>query len=193
MIDPLELYAMGNSDSPDKVYVNVDEGMLYGMEFETRFGLERFWDKLTNFKFGANLTLVHSEVDKYGAGSGGFIYWKQTEKRRELNGQSPYLANLDLSYTNYRSSTTATLHYNIFGKRLSEVLTNGTPDVYELPRQSLDFLCSQKVWNGLKVKLSVKNILAEPYKFVHKLYGEQYVRRKYFTTQKISLGVSYEI
>ena len=56
---------------------------------------------------------------------------------RALQGQSPYLFNVDFSYNNYQTQEmTAGIYYNVFGRRLEEVSLGGTPDVYEKGRST---------------------------------------------------------
>ena len=64
-------------------------------------------------------------------------------------------------------ATLAAHNYNIFGPRITIAGLN-TDDVYEEPTASLDFVLSQKIWDGLKVKFTAKNLL-DP--LVERSYG----------------------
>ena len=50
----------------------------------------------------------------------------QADSKRSLQGQSPFLVNLDLSYDHFATGTAAGIYYNIFGRRLAEVSLGGT-------------------------------------------------------------------
>ena len=70
--------------------------------------------------------------------------------------------------------TEANLHYNIFGKRLTEV-GYGSPDYYEFPKPELNFVLSQTLFDNFKLKISGKNLLnSKNYKATTYL-GEEYV------------------
>ena len=112
---------------------------------------------------------------------------------RPLQGQSPYLLNLDLTYDNVNSNTMASLSYNIFGERLSEVSLGGTPDVYELPRPDLDFVLSQKIIGDFKFKFSAKNMLDSPVKKVHHFKGRDFIYQTYKQGRTLLIGLSYSI
>ena len=190
MENPIELaYVNANNNIQPK---NVDEAIIYGLEFEFRKQLD-FVDFLKDVSFGMNLTLVQSQVDipefellQRRA------FDENAESTRELQGQSPYIVNLDLSYANYESGTDANIHFNVFGKRLSEV-GDGSPDYYEYPKPDLNIVFSQKFFDNFKAKLSVKNVLdAKNYKAVEFL-GREYVSEQYLLGRTISLSLSYSL
>ena len=157
---------------------NSPEGHLYGVEIETRVGLDRFATPLGSFKLGANLTIVESEVELSKIGV-------QTSQKRPLAGQSPYVVNLLLFYAPERSRLAGSLAYNVFGRRLEDVGAFGLPDVYEEPRHSLDATASYAV-NGTALKLGVENILNDEVSFEQ----EGYITREYQMGRNVSLGLS---
>jgi TonB-dependent receptor len=59
--NPIEMAIVSNNNQIQ--YQNVDNGITYGVEFESRFSFRHFADYLSDFSLGANLTLVKSEVD----------------------------------------------------------------------------------------------------------------------------------
>ncbi|MCK7592532.1 TonB-dependent receptor domain-containing protein [Pseudomarimonas salicorniae] len=103
---------------------------------------------------GGNYAYIDSEID-LGDNQG-----TQTNARRPLQGQSPYVGNLSLSYLHPEGDVEATLLYNVSGERISQVGDSGVPDIYEQPLKQLDFtLSSQLPWEGWKAKLRLRNIL----------------------------------
>jgi outer membrane receptor protein involved in Fe transport len=90
------------------------------------------------------------------------------EKTRPLYDQSPYILNLDLTYENPRTRTTATLLYNIAGPRIV-IAGITTEDVYEQPAPTLDFILSQKIGRHLGLRFAARNLLNPK---IERTYGE---------------------
>jgi TonB-dependent receptor len=173
--------------------VNVGDATLYGLEIEFRKNLVDLTSILNGFHFGTNLTLVHSEVKlpelEYQTRK---ALDPSTSTTRELQGQSPYIVNLDLSYMDWDNGWDANLHFNVFGKRLMEV-GDGTPDYYQHAKPELSFVISKKFFNAFKVKLSAKNLLDSKYYIASTFNGADYVQKEYTLGRSISLGFSYSI
>jgi TonB-dependent receptor len=196
MENPIErAFASGTTESNRIItYTNVDNATILGAEFEARMNLDFISDKLSNFSLGTNLSLVSSEIDIPESELNARKAIDSTSSsHRVLQGQSPYIFNIDLSYNNLDWGTSISLHFNTFGERLSKVSANLTPDVYEQPADKLDLIASQKLYQGLSIKFSAKNILNSPYKEVYKYQGDEYVFHKYNRGVSYSFGLSYEL
>ena len=100
-----------------------------------------------------NHTRIQSEVD-LGASAG-----IQTSSERPLQGQSPYLTNLALTWYDPDAVHEATVLYNVAGKRISKVGLQGLPDEYEEPFHQLDFSYSGRIAEGWKLRLRLRNLL----------------------------------
>ena len=126
-------------------FQNVEAAQVAGVEFEARHGLGFLLSQLEHFHAGGNLSLVRSEVN---IDSTELKLRRaldpQADSKRSLQGQSPFLVNLDLSYDHFATGTAAGIYYNIFGRRLAEVSLGGTPDVFEEMRGTLDCTFSQQ-------------------------------------------------
>lgn len=185
------LYA---SEGGEVLYSNVDEATVYGAEFEIRKRLDQISDLLSNFSLGANLSLIHSEVK---IPSEELIIIRDLDPNasdtRKLQGQSPYLLNIEVGYDNPKWGTSTSLFFNIVGERLAEISLGGTPDVFESTRPILDYTISQNIWNNINIKFSVKNILNSPYKLKHEYNGKEYIRAEYKTGTTFSLGLNYNV
>ncbi len=194
--NPIErTFAVGTTESNRiETYTNVDEATILGAEFEARLRLDYLWDELSNFSIGTNLSIVDSDIDiaEDELNSRRSID-SSASSTRDLQGQSPFIINLDFSYYNFNTGTTASIYFNTFGERLAKVSTNLTPDVYELPASQLDFILSQEVFQNFTFKLSVKNILNSSFKEVYKYQGQEYIWQEYKRGLTYSLGVSYKI
>ncbi|WNG43182.1 outer membrane beta-barrel protein [Archangium minus] len=152
--DPIERIIL-NPQSGDVGFDNADGARSYGVELEARASLARISPVLSNFRAAANLTLIQSNIiltdpDKLGA---------QTNSNRPMQGQSPYVINLNLGYDRQESGTEVALLYNVYGPRISEVGVQKLPDVYEKPFHRVDLAISQKLGSGMQLKLTGSNLL----------------------------------
>lgn len=175
-------------------FQNVDNALVTGIEMEFRKKLDQISPTLKNFQLGGNLSIVKSKVDI--APSELTIIRSldpDAPGTRNLQGQSPYVLNLDAMYDNVDRGTLLSLHYNIFGRRLSEVSLGGTPDVFEKPVGVLDLTGSQRLWNNVTLKFSAKNILDPVIKKYHPFNGNEFVRSQFKRGRTISFGLSYKI
>jgi TonB-dependent receptor len=190
--NPIERAIVSNNNQGQ--FQNVDEAIVFGAEFEVRQRLDHISPALQNFQVGGNLALVHSEVD---IPPKELLVLRQLDPnasgKRELQGQSPYVLNLDLSYDKFATGTSASLYYNVFGERLSEVSLGGTPNIYEQPRGALDVNFSQRLFGGVSIKASAKNLLDSSVRKVHHYKDVDYVSREYKRGRTFSFGVTYSV
>jgi hypothetical protein len=174
------------------VFANEESATVYGAEFEARKKLAPA-EATKYFSFSANLSLIESEVD---IPEDELISIRalnpDASDTRELQGQSPYLFNVGLFYDDVDNDFAATLFYNVFGDRLDQVGTGGTPDAFEQSRGLLDFSASKKFWRGLSVKVSAKNLLDDPIEVLHEFNGQNFIRQSYKTGTSYSLSLSYK-
>lgn len=190
--NPIERAIVSNNNQGQ--FQNVDEAIVYGAEFEARKRLDIISPLLANFQVGGNFSLIRSEVD---------IPAKElatirdldpnASSKRELQGQSPYILNLDFGYDNFKTGTAVSLFYNIFGERLSEVSLGGTPNIYEQPRGLLDLTLSQRVWQNITLKAGAKNLLDSEILKVHHYKDVDYVSRQHKLGRTYSLSLTYNV
>ncbi|GAB4290009.1 MAG: TonB-dependent receptor [Ignavibacteriaceae bacterium] len=194
--NPIELsFAEGSiASNPIVEFKNVDNATVAGVEFELRAGLGQIVDLLSGFSVGTNLSIIYSNID---------IAASELEQRlaidssssitRKLQGQSPYVFNLDITYLNEDWGTVAGLYLNTFGERLSKVSANVNPDVFEQPAPELNFTLSQKLIELLTINVSVKNLLNSSYKEVSRYKGNDFVYYEYKKGLSYSLGLTYNL
>ena len=133
---------------------------------------------------GFNYAYIDSEID---LGSSGGI---STNSVRPLQGQSPYVGNVSLAWLPASGNVEATLLYNVFGERISQVGANGRPDTYEQPFKQLDFTMSAKLpWEGWKMKLRLKNLLDPEAIYT---VGDE-VARRYSKGREIALSIEWRL
>ncbi|RKG74208.1 TonB-dependent receptor domain-containing protein [Corallococcus terminator] len=151
--DPIER-VIRNPDSGDLGFENAAGADSYGLELEARTSLARFSPSLRPVRVGANLTLIQSQVDLGDSA----VVGAQTNKDRPLQGQSPYVINVNVGYERPESGTEFAVLYNVYGQRISEVGVQGLPDVYERPFHRVDITLTQKL-GATQLKLTAANLL----------------------------------
>lgn len=162
--DPIELRAR-NSNPRRYSYQNADKASTYGVELEVRKGLDFIGQSFENFSVFSNLTYISSKVELKTLTSGG----QNVSVDRPLQGQSPYLINLGLQYANKNADLSGTLLYNRVGQRIilvGDVANFGLYDIYERPRDQVDFQLSKKILKKRgEIKLNISDILNQKYYF----------------------------
>jgi hypothetical protein len=139
-------------------FSNTPSAQTFGGEFELRSSLEQIHKSLKLFDFGANFTLLRSEVEippeLAGAVAAG---------TRRMFGQAPYVINLTLRFAEPVTKFSASLVYNVVGPRIIDVgLRAGTdilPNVEEQPFHALDLITSWQATEHLKLKLKWRNMM----------------------------------
>ncbi|WGK94964.1 MULTISPECIES: TonB-dependent receptor [Flavobacterium] len=141
-------------------YDNSKKALLVGAELELLLQLDRISDTFKNLSFGFNTSLMYSKVTINKSNT------TETNPNRRLQGASPWLVNADLKYdfdfsSNWNNSVS--LVYNVYGKRIFAVGTNGLDHYYEQPFNKLDLIWSNKIGKKWDAKFSVDNILNPKY------------------------------
>ncbi|MBK0382679.1 outer membrane beta-barrel protein [Pedobacter sp. SD-b] len=134
-------------------YSNAKSATLFGVEAEIRKSLGFIGDRFKNITFSANASYIKSRV----------VVSKLVNKDgfRPLQGQSPYLINTGLQYISPSINPFGlSLLYNRIGKRIYAVGNVLDGDIYENPRNILDFQLSKKVANSKgEFKINYSDIL----------------------------------
>ena len=166
-----------------RTFNNVSSASSAGVEFEYRETLDEFGEFWESFFFNGNLSLIESEV-QLTAEEAQVL----TSTSRELQGQSPWVANLQLGYIDIGSGIDAALSLNVAGERIVEVGQKGVPDAYEQPAPQLDFAISKYLADAWKLKFKARNLLDPEYEV------EQggLVQRSYTRGRTWNLSLEYE-
>ncbi len=117
----------------------------------------------------------------------------QTNNERPMQGQSPYVANLQFGYADPEGQTEATLLYNVFGRRIANVGVQGAEDIYEEPFHQLDFVFNRKLARGFGLKLRLRNLLDGEVRYdqLDRVRGEQLPVRRYRKGRELSLALEW--
>jgi hypothetical protein len=155
--DPIEQVNKGNDVYS---YANATNATAYGAELEIRKKLDfignDFFNHLTAYANGAYIK--------------GSVKFGDVNYNSPLQGQSPYLINGGLSYSNTNDDFSVNALYNKIGARLrARAVAGGALNQYEKPRDILDVQITKKLAHKrLEVKITVSDILAQPYKWYYK-------------------------
>ena len=155
--NPIEQVNAGNDVLS---YQNADKAKTYGAEIELRKKLDFIGSSiLDRVTFYTNLSYMLGDVVFSG-----------TTVNTPLQGQSPYIINVSLSYTSANDGLTLSVLYNKVGPRLKFRAVNGAAfNIFEMPRDLIDFQISKKVMKGkAEIKLAVSDILAQPFRWFYK-------------------------
>ncbi len=159
LASPIERTQRVSGGATEHSFQNAEDGMAAGLEVEFRKQLVR------NLNAGGNLSYMYTDVKLPEGG----VY---TNTQRSLQGASPYLVNLDLTYTpefNDGSSLGLALLYNVQGPRIHAVGIMGLGDVIQKPLHTLDFSASFSFAGNWKLQLSIDNLLDSEFKFVQEI------------------------
>ncbi len=149
---PIERIQLLSTTDPYTSFGNADNGTAAGIEFEFRKALTE------EIRLGGNATYMYTNVNlSEGA---------QTNDSRMLQGASPYLVNLDLTYSpklRDEQPLSFVLLYSFCGERIYSVGVDGLGDTMELATNELDFVTSYKFNDKMSLKLEVENLLNQDF------------------------------
>ncbi len=149
---PIEqIFNEGSGGSSTFSYQNPEKAKSFGGEMELRMKLD--FMKMKNFTFQANGAYIYSRITDQGF-----------QVNRPLQGQSPYIINIGLLYDLPEAGFNTTILFNRVGERIYLVgditAGAGSPDIYEAPRNLLDFQVSKKILKSKgELRLTISDIL----------------------------------
>jgi TonB-dependent receptor len=196
--NPIVQYFIPVSADVELSYGNAGEGKVRGLEFEFRKDLD-FINAFRNFSIGTNVSLTNSEmglvIDSVGRvlGEDKDLFLENpdnTELKRPFYGQSPYLINFNLNYSN--EFFDGSLSYNQFGPRLQRAGGGKAPDIFEVSEGTLNFNSKIK-FDRFSVDFSIKNILNSPVKWTQTLGENEVNAVKYDIGTTYGVTLSYNI
>ncbi|MBA3647704.1 MAG: TonB-dependent receptor [Chitinophagales bacterium] len=139
-------------------YRNVTAASNIGVEFELRKNLDFLqgisrWKQFSNIIFSANLAYINSKVDVRSIAN-------SADSTRSLQGQSPYIINLGLTYNEPISGLGFSVFFNQIGRRIIAVGSSEYLDIYEAPRPVMDIQVSKKIFKNGSVRISMQDVFA---------------------------------
>lgn len=157
--NPIENRTIITTEQPQFTYINADFARTYGLELELKKSLRGVTNSafLDRFSGNVNASLIFSEVDL------GETAVAQ-ERNRDLQGQSPYILNAAINYTDEKGLSINAV-FNRFGERIFSVGDVLFPTIYELSRNSLDLSITKAIGQKYSLKLGVQDLLNAEYRF----------------------------
>jgi len=157
-VNPIEFRTIPEGSGLAYTFLNATAARSLGIEMDVRKSFRNFENRenflkyLKNFSLVLNSSLIYSEI---------IFPDSIIERDRPMQGQSPYIVNAGLYYSNDSIGLSVSVLYNIIGKRIVFVgdIYSGRPDVYEMPRNAVDLIISKQIGKNLNIKLGIQDIL----------------------------------
>jgi TonB-dependent receptor len=158
-----------NSQAGNKIvtYRNATGATSSGIEFGLRKRLGFVSNTLDDYFLSMNFASIDSTIELDKNSSDRFIQ-ELTTTDRPMQGQSPYVLNLNIGYDNINTGRSAVLAFNQYGERIVALGSFGAPDYYEQPFAKLDFVLKWRLNDtyddqvkkiGYGIGLKVTNLL----------------------------------
>lgn len=193
--DPIELISFAVASSVLIQPVNYQHGQVSGLELEARASFAGLGSWAHGLAGGTNFTWIDSEVDVPLEEQESLAAYALGQETRRLLGQPKYLFNANLTWDG--KHTALGLFYNYVGETLRTGAArgpeDGIPNVFEKPRDTLDFTASQELGH-FRIGLKAKNLLRRDARTVSRLPGgEETVKSSRSTSSQygVSLGWSW--
>jgi len=158
--DPIEFVTLPVNIN-EATFSNNPSATVYGVEAEFRllvstlFGIKNEKAFLNKFTISGNGAYIKSKVP-LGKNANG------SEISRPLQGQSPYIINTSLGYSDEKSGLSSTFSLNRIGQRLAIAGNRDRPDFYEKERTVIDFQIAKTFFeNKVEVKFNARDLLAQ--------------------------------
>jgi outer membrane receptor protein involved in Fe transport len=162
---PIEQVMRAQGDETVRTYDNARRAENDGIELESRWRLRRWSETLRRFTVAGNLAIIRSQIEIEPSAA-----TVQTSNQRPLQGQSPWVVNLQLYYDHKTYGLASGLLFNVVGPRIREASTGGLPDIYEQAQPQLDYVMSWKFHQpessstrrfdpAMQIQLRAKNLL----------------------------------
>jgi hypothetical protein len=197
----IEKVALATASGQLQSFRNTGSAVVAGVEMEFIRNLGKLMGRdstvWNDLNVGLNMSLIHSELTIDNSPSttdaADIVL---TNERRALQGASPYLVNLDITYARNIGTdrkATATLAYNVFGPRVFAAGANGLGDQFELPVNTLNLILRADLSSRWQVNLNLRNLLDAEFRIEQETPAGKSLINTYRIGRSISAGVSYRI
>jgi len=181
--NPIERVDVATSGASRLGFINADGASIYGVEVELRksFAL-RSSDEHPLSIFG-NATLMKSSIDITSDRLSSL-----TNRKRPMVGQAPYVANAGATWSSASARSSATILYNVVGRRITAAGSTPLPDTYESTRSGIDASLQAPLFGAVSARLDAKNLLDSPYE----VKQGDVTRERYRSGRVISIGLKWQ-
>ncbi|RYD94759.1 MAG: hypothetical protein EOP50_09040 [Sphingobacteriales bacterium] len=121
------------------------------------------------------------------------------ENNRSLQGQSPYLVNAGVYYTDPKQGWQVNVLYNVIGRRIFAVGDRSVqPTIYEMPRNVIDLTVTKKVGEHLEIRAGIQDLLNQPFRLIQdsnldkKITDSDDVYQRFKRGSYSTVGVTYK-
>ena len=180
-IRPVERIYLATSGTPVVTFVNASAANALGLELEMRKELGFLGERLSPLSIFSNVTLMRSRIELSED-------TRASEESRAMMGQAPYVVNTGLTYTDAEGALSASLLYNMVGRRVVAASQRPLPATYESARASLDLSLRFPIAAGVSGKLDAKNLLDAPYEQTQ----GPVMRQSFRTGRDVSVGLTWQ-
>jgi len=196
LTNPIERSFTLIGNTPLRSFVNADTAEVFGIEGEVEtiipiaewFGAD-FGER--EFYFKANATYIDSEINIAPDNTS-----QLTNAVRRLQGQSDFLANIQIGWENFETGEKAGLFFNFQGNRIFDVGIAGVPDVIEDDFYDLRFIYGRdfEVYgNNLSVTFTASNLLNDDFDLTvqDEINGNELQALQFDIGRSFKLGFKY--
>ena len=164
---------------------NAEQGFAAGIEFEAKKEIIKY------LAVGLNASYMHTNVKLSDNGA-------YTNKERSLQGASPILLNMDITYSpkiNDNHQLGFALLYNFQGGRIYAVGVSGLGDITELPTNTLNFNLTYNLYKKFTIALKIKDLIAHDAIFRQKVIvtNENVEVERFSKSTSFDLSFSYKL
>lgn len=154
--DPLERSVADGSGSATNAltFRNNLSATVSGVEMDASKSF--LFGEAHSLSVSGNLAFIDSEITLDDVGQR-----LELEDSRALQGQSPFLANLQFGYDHFATSQKVTMVVNYFEDRIDIVARKPNPVIYEAARATVNLTYEKELANRSKLSLKIKNLLDE--------------------------------
>ncbi|MET4139961.1 TonB-dependent receptor [Pedobacter sp. UYP1] len=157
---PIELVFIQEMAVDQYAFQNQKSAINYGLELEVRKSLSFIADRswLRNLSVFGNGTIIRSKVKAIQYGGTDNKEPKEVQSTRPLFGQSPWIANVGLSYT--KDQYGVNVVYNKSGYRTNTINDNPQSVEFEMGRDLVDLQLFTRLFKQKgELKLNIANLL----------------------------------
>lgn len=181
--NPIERVDVATSGASRLGFINADGATNYGLEIEVRKQFGLFSDSYRPLSVFANGTVMKSSIDISGDQLSAL-----TNKTRAMVGQAPYVFNTGASWSSESAKTTATILYNLVGRRITAAGSMPLPDTYESARAGLDLSLQTPLFGSVSARFDARNLLDSPYEVTQ----GSVIRERYNAGRVLSFGIKWQ-
>jgi outer membrane receptor protein involved in Fe transport len=171
---------------------NIKKSSAKGIEIEGKKSIGKYIELRTNVTLvKSNSQYIRKDLNIV---NGEKVYTPIDTVNRTMYGQAPYIVNSIVTFKSDSLGLVLTASYNVQGPRL--VITGvvkGRPDVYEIPRNTIDAKISKKLGKYFSVNLTIRDILNAPVRRAYKLPSGWVDYDKFRYGTNYVLGISYKL